>query len=164
MGSSEILQIFPLKTQRDLIQISFLGFPSRPGATRPLFDLLERHGFPIKFLLEEARAAGRRDLVICISKQAMERLNREMDEIKARVQPHAVIIRQHVAVIRMLGPHFDIRPGTSGLLFSALARAGIEVFSNATTITSSTCVIPDDQVEAAERAIGRTFEIPKGKH
>ncbi len=79
------------------------------------------------------------------------------------MQPQEFLIRQPVAVVRMLGPHFDIRPGTSGLLFSALARAGIRVYSNATTITSSTCVIPDDQVEAAERAISRTFKIPEKK-
>ena len=86
-----------------------------------------------------------------------------MKEVNIRMQAQALELRRPVAVIRILGPHFDIRPGTSGLLFGALDRAGITIFSNATTITSSMCVIPDDQVEAAERVIGRTFDIPKKK-
>ena len=163
MGHTESLEIFPLKISRDLTQLSFLGLPSRPGATRPLFDLLERHGVPLKFLLEGCAGDLNRDLVICIGSDDFSLLEPELKEVKAIMQPQDVWIRQPVAVIRLLGPHFDIRPGTSGLLFSAFARAGVTVYSNATTITSSLCVIPEDQLETAIRAIGRTFALPKVK-
>jgi aspartokinase len=49
------------------------------------------------------------------------------------------------------------------LLFSALEEAGITVHSNATTITSSLCVIDQDQVETAVRTISRAFDVPEGK-
>ncbi len=163
MGSAETLEIFPLKIQRNLIQLSFLRIPTRPGATRPLFDLLERHGIFVRFVLEGCAGDYNRDLVICIDSEDFARLEPELKEVNTRMQAQALELRQPVAVIRILGPHFDIRPGTSGLLLGALDRAGITVFSNATTITSSMCVIPDDQVEAAERTIGRTFEVPKKK-
>jgi len=163
VGSAETLEIFPLKIQRNLTQLSFLRIPTRPGATRPLFDLLERHGILVRFVLEGCAGDYNRDLVICIDSEAFARLEPELKEVNTRMQAQALELRQPVAVIRILGPHFDIRPGTSGLLFGALDRAGITVFSNATTITSSMCVIPDDQVEAAERTIGRTFEVPKKK-
>ncbi|UCG11610.1 MAG: hypothetical protein JSU72_13885 [Deltaproteobacteria bacterium] len=160
---ADSLEIFPLRLLRNLTQLSFLRIPARPGATRPLFDLLERHGVPLKFLLEGCAGDYDRDLVICIEREAFDRLEPELKEVKVRMQPQEVVIRQPVAVIRVLGPHFDIRPGTSGMLFSALARAKVDVFSNATTITSSLCVIPEDQVEKAVRTIGRTFEIPERK-
>jgi aspartokinase len=88
------------------------------------------------------------------------RLRGDLHEIKARLQPRDFVVRQPVAVIRTLGPHFDLRPGTSGLLLTALVQAGVRIYSNATTITSSSCVIPEEQVEAAERAIGKAFLIP----
>lgn len=163
MGKTELLEIFPLKILRDLTQLSFLGIPTRPGATRALFDFLERHGIPVKFLLEGCAGGERRDLIICVTKEAFTSLEPELQELKVRMQPQEILVRESIAVVRILGPHFDIRPGTSGLLFSALAGAGIKIYSNATTITSSTCVIPDSQVEAAERAISRTFNIPKKK-
>ena len=163
MGSAETLEIFPLKILRNLTQLSFLRIPTRPGATRPLFDLLERHSIPVRFLLEGCAGDYNRDLVICIGREAFVRLEPELKELNTRMQAQALKLQQPVAVIRVLGPHFDIRPGTSALLFGALEQAGISVFSNATTITSSMCVIPDDQVESAERVIGRTFEVPKKK-
>ncbi len=163
MGSAETLEIFPLKILRNLTQLSFLRIPTRPGATRPLFDLLERHSIPVRFLLEGCAGDYNRDLVICIGREAFVRLEPELKELNTRMQAQALKLQQPVAVIRVLGPHFDIRPGTSALLFGALEQAGIPVFSNATTITSSMCVIPDDQVESAERVIGRTFEVPKKK-
>ena len=161
MGVTETLEIFPLKILRDLIQLNFLRIPTRPGATRPLFDLLERHNVSVKFLLEGCAGDFNRDLIICIANDGFSRLEPELKEVTNRMQ--AVELRRSVAVVRVLGAHFDIRPGTSGLLFEALERAGITVFSIATTITSSMCVIPDDQVAAAERVIGRTFDIPKKK-
>jgi aspartokinase len=163
VGVTETLEIFPLKILRDLIQLNFLRIPARPGATRPLFDLLERHNVPIKFVLEGCAGDFNRDLIICIAKEDFSRLEPELNEITTRMQAQALELRRSVAVVRVLGAHFDIRPGTSGLLFGALEQAGITVFSIATTITSSMCVIPDDQLEAAERVIGRTFNIPKKK-
>jgi len=163
VGVSETLEIFPLKILRDLIQLNFLRIPTRPGATRPLFDLLERHNVPVKFLLEGCAGDYNRDLIICIAKDSFSRLEPELKEVTNRMQAQAVELRRSVAVLRVLGPHFDIRPGTSGLLFEALEQAGITVFSIATTITSSMCVIPDDEVETAERVIGRTFDLPKKK-
>ena len=163
MGVTQTLEIFPLKILRDLIQLNFFRIPNRPGATRPLFDLLERHNVSIKFLLEGCAGDFNRDLIICIANDGFSRLEPELREVTHRIQAHSVEMRRSVAVVRVLGAHFDIRPGTSGLLFDALEQAGITVFSIATTITSSMCVIPNDQVEAAERVIGRTFDIPKKK-
>jgi aspartokinase len=163
VAEPERLEIFPLKIFRDLTQISLLGIPSRPGATRPLLDLLERHLVPLRFILEGCAGDLSRDLIICIDSKAFTRLQPELKEVEVRMQPREVLVRRRVAVVRMLGPHFDIRPGTSGLLFSTLARAGISVLSNATTITSSLCVLPEDQVKPAIRAISRTFEMPAGK-
>jgi aspartokinase len=163
MSTGESLQIFPLTILRNLTQISFLGLPSRPGATRPLFDLLERYDHSLKFLLEGCSDNSRRDLIVCITREALSHLQDELDGIKERMQPQHLVIRQPVAVVRMLGPHFDLVPGVSGLLFSTLAKAAVQVLSNATTITSSSCVIPEDQVEVAVRAIGRVFDIPKRK-
>jgi len=163
VGVTETLEIFPLKILRDLIQINFLRLPTRPGATRPLFDLLERHNVSVKFLLEGCAGDFNRDLIICVTNDCFSRLEPELKEVTTRMQAQAVELRRSVAVVRVLGPHFDIRPGTSGLLFGALEQAGITVFSIATTITSSMCIIPDDQLEAAKRVIGRTFDIPKKK-
>jgi aspartokinase len=160
---TETLEIFPLKILRDIIQLNFLRIPVRPGATRPLFDLLERHQVPVKFLLEGCAGDMNRDLVICVANDDFFRLEVELKEVTNRMQAQAVEMRRSVAVLRVLGPHFDIRPGTSGLLFEALEQAGITVFSIATTITSSMFVISDDQVGAAERVIGRTFDVPKKK-
>lgn len=163
MGSAETLEIYPLKIQRGLTQMSFLRIPTRPGGTRPLFDLLERHGVPVRFLIEGCAGDHNRDLIVCIDSEAFTRLEPELREVETRMQTQALELRQPVAVIRILGPHFDIRPGMSSLVFGALQQANITIFSNATTITSSMCVIADDQVETAIRALGRTFDIPKKK-
>ncbi len=163
MERVESLQIFPLKITRGLVQLSFLGMPNRPGMTRPLFDFLNRQRVALKHLVEGCRDQATSDLLICIPREAFVRLQGELHEISARLQPRELIVREPVAVVRTLGPHFDLRPGTSGLLITALVQARVRIYSNATTITSSSCVIPEDQIEAAERAIGKAFLLPGAK-
>ena len=163
MERVESLQIFPLKITRGLVQLSFLGIPNRPGMTRPLFDLLNRQRVALIQLVEGCRDQSTSDLLICIPREAFARLQGELHEISTRLQPREFVLREPVAVVRTLGPHFDLRPGTSGLLVTALVQAGVRIYSNATTITSSSCVIPEDQVETAERAIGKAFLIPGAK-
>jgi aspartokinase len=159
---SEVLEIFPLKILPKLIQLN-VRIPTRPGATRPLFDLLERHSVPVKFVLEGCAGDLNRDLIICIDSDAFSSLEGELNEVTTRMQAQSLELKRSVAVVRVLGPHFDIRPGVSGLLFDALEQAGVTVYSIATTITSCMCVIPEDQIDAAERAIGRTFDVPRKK-
>jgi aspartokinase len=159
----EALQIFPLKITRGLVQLSFLGILSRPGMTRPLFDILNRQGIAVKHLVEGCREEATRDLLICITRDAFARLQGDLPEIRARLQPREFSVREPVAVVRMLGPHFDLRPGTSGLLLTALVQARVRLYSNATTITSSSCVIPEEQIEAADRAIGKAFLLPSAR-
>jgi aspartokinase len=139
VGSAEILEIYPLKIQRGLTQLSFLRIPTRPGATRPLFDLLEHHGVAVRFLIEGCAGDYNRDLIVCIDSEAFTRLEPELKKVEIRMQNQSLELRHSVAIIRVLGPHFDIRPGTSSLLFGALQKADITIFSNATTITSSVC-------------------------
>ena len=73
MGSAETLEIYPLKIQRGLTQLSFLRIPTRPGATRPLFDLLERHNVPVRFLIEGCAGDYNRDFIVCIDSDAFNR-------------------------------------------------------------------------------------------
>ncbi|MGE5310864.1 MAG: hypothetical protein ACM3MN_03905, partial [Nitrospirota bacterium] len=111
MERVESLQIFPLKITRGLVQLSFVGIPNRPGMTRPLFELLNRQGVAVKHLLEGCHQSTS-DLLICIAAEAFARLRGELHEIRARLQARDFVVRQPVAVIRTLGPHFDLRPGT----------------------------------------------------
>jgi aspartokinase len=156
----ETLEIFPLKIAESQAMLSFLGIPSRGATSRVLFNYLERKG--VKLLLVTEGPAGRsdRNLNLVIGDEELEMCQPDLDTLRVAVEANSVEITRPVAVVRILGPHFDIRPGIAGSLHSRLQLSGIEVLVSAVTITTSHLVVPQGQVEQLGRILGSLFRIP----
>lgn len=65
-----------------------------------------------------------------------------------------------VAVFSMNGPHFGDRYGIASEIFTAFAKAGIDLMALSCSIHSITGVVPSDQSDSAIRAIQGCFEVP----
>jgi aspartokinase len=159
----ELLDIFPLKIVRSLALLSFIGFPKSEASTRVLFNYLSKSGVSSFFLVEGPSEDGNRSLTLALSLDALDRCQAELEALREIMQAQAVIVEKPVAIIRILGPHFDIRPGIAGFLFGKLARSDIELLANSTTITSSLLVVREEEVEQAVRVISSIFRLPQSK-
>jgi aspartate kinase len=62
----------------------------------------------------------------------------------------------------VFGPHFGQRSGVAGIMFSALASAGINILAISTSISSLSCIIDLDDMDKAVEAIHDAFQTPKG--
>ena len=159
----DLLDIFPLKTFSGLALLSFVGFPKNEASTRVLFNYLNKTGISSSFLVEGATRDGNRSITLAITLDALESCQAELEAVREVMEAEEVSMEKPVAVIRILGPHFDLRPGIAGLLFGKLAKSGIELLANSTTITSSLLVVREEQVDQAVRAIGSIFRLPQKK-
>lgn len=83
--------------------------------------------------------------------------------MRTAIEAKALMIEKPVAVIRILGPHFDIRPGIAGMLYGRLEKAGIEVLVNSTTGTTSLLVVHETQLEKTRRELTAIFRLPKSR-
>ncbi len=159
----EPLEIFPLKITRPLALIAFAGLPRWGAATRILFNYLHRNAIGATFLTASSAGETRRSLVIGMGLDQMEKCRGELEALRAALGAEKVLVEEPVAVIRILGPHFDIRPGIAGLLFGRLMQGGVRLLANSTTITSSLLVVPEDQVEGTLRVLRSIFRLPESK-
>jgi aspartokinase len=157
---NERLTIFPLKINRPLAMISFREVPDDEAATRLLFHQLDQRGVALDFLLAELAPSMRRNIVFCVSQELLGALRKDLDRFKGLVRVKAAVIEEPVAVVRILGPHFDIRPGIIALLMGKLVAEGIKVLATSTTITSSMLVVAETQLEMTVRLLRRIFHLP----
>jgi aspartokinase len=84
---------------------------------------------------------------------------------KEKIEIGGLIRGKDLALINVLclpvhGPHFRERPGLGALMFSTLAAAGIKLLAVSTSISTLSCVIEADRLEAAVQALHETFQIP----
>jgi aspartokinase len=159
----EPFEIFPLKITRPLALIAFVGLPRWGSATRLLFNYLYRNAISAAFLTAGSAGETGRSLVLGIDLEQMEKCRGELEVLKSALGAEKVLVEEPVAVIRILGPHFDIRPGIAGLLFAGLMQGGVRLLANSTTITSSLLVVPEEQVEKTLRVLRSIFRLPESK-
>jgi aspartokinase len=160
-GAMELLEIFPLRVQGSLTGLRFLETPDDEAATRFLFDFLDKKGISIAFLIEAPGEGGNRDIILAVNHIPESSFHRELDQLRDLLKAKAVVVDEKLAVVRILGPHFDIRPGVAAIVLGHLLRAKIRVLAHAVTLTSCLLLMEESQVEDAVVLLQRIFRVPR---
>jgi aspartokinase len=159
----EALEIFAPKVMRAQALLSFVQCTADELSFRVLFSYLQQNGIVITLLSEGPATDEARNLVLVISEDALRKIEPELETLQMAMRAQALVIHRAVAVVRILGPHFDIRPGVAGMLFKHMEQAGVRMLANSTTITTSLLVVFESELDKVEREIGRIFHMPKGR-
>ena len=155
-------EIFPLQAVHPMILLKFLDLPEDPGVAQLLFSYFQESGIILPFVLEEPGPAGRNllllvDAAAAVAATAAEARSLLLDLSQAR----DLTVEAPVAMVRIFGPHFDIRPGLAAILYNGLARAGVHVLAGSTTITSTLLVVPEQELERLIRVLRTIFLLPR---
>jgi aspartokinase len=159
----ERLEIFPLKLTESLALVSILGLPGQSGFARVLFGYLYRQGITTSFLAETTGQGACRDLVFTVSEEQLEEIQGDLESLRVALQADTVKVDRPVTLVRILGPHFDIRPGVAGYLFGRMVKEGIGALASSTTITTTLLVVPQPQAEQLIRLLKSIFVVPGKK-
>ena len=57
----------------------------------------------------------------------LQQLQSKLDELRSEIRPDSIQINDHIAVIAVVGRKMAFRVGTSGKIFAALGKAGINI-------------------------------------
>lgn len=159
----EALEIFAPKVMRAQSLLTFVQCRADELSFRVLCNYLQQKGIAIALLTEGPAADEARNLVLVISEDAMCKLEPDLETLQLAMGAQSLVITRAVAVVRILGPHFDLRPGVAATLFRQLELAGVRLLANSTTITTSLLVVFENELDKVEREIGKIFRMPKGR-
>lgn len=160
---TEPLDIFPLKTTTSQVMLVFVELPIDDYSSHTLFTFLHQNGITLSCMLEGPAGDERRNLILVISEEALLKVQKDLEALAKSLGATALLLETPVAVIRILGPHFDLRPGITGRLYERLARARITVLANSTTVTTSLLIVKQSEVEETHRALKTVFRPPKSR-
>jgi aspartokinase len=100
------------------------------------------------------------NIVLCVPRHCLAAALDALETVKETVGAKEVIHDREVGVISVFGPHFGERSGVAGAMFSALAAAGINILAISTSISSLSCLIDAQEMDAAVQAMQIAFERP----
>jgi len=99
-------------------------------------------------------------VALCVDRDDLASALDAIDHVAPGLEAGRVIPHPEAAIVSIFGPDFRERPGIAGTMFEALARAGINIMAISTSISTVSCVIGSEYLEAALSSLRQTFDLP----
>lgn len=145
---------------RDLAKIGVMSIPDRPGVAGAIFRALGDRGVNCPFIVHTIDLNNLDSIVVCVTRKHLQAALRVLNAVKEAVGAEEVVYDQDVGMISIFGPHFGERPGIAGVMFSALASAGINILAISTSISSLSCIIDLGDMDEAIQVVEEAFDLP----
>lgn len=143
-----------------LAKITLASINDRPGVAAIVFETLGRERINVEFIVHAMDERGCSHLTFCVDRKDLPAAMGLMLQNKEEVGFSELVDDPDVGLLSIFGPHFRERPGIAGIVFRALARAGINVMAISTSISTCSCLIASNEMPHAVRVLSETFELP----
>ena len=148
---------------RDVAKITVVGVPDRPGIAAALFEPLAQTGLSVDTIVQNAGLDNYADLTFTVSKGDLAKAMALVEPITKDIGARGCVSAAGLAKVSIVGTGIQNAPGYAARMFRTLSDAGINIEMITTSEIRITCVISEDKVEDAVRALHRAFELEKGE-
>ncbi len=145
-------------------QASVQGVPDWPGAAAAVCRALSDDNISLDTIVQSERTRqtplGRaRDLAFTLPRQDLEQAHHALAPLLQQWPGAALILGGPIARVSAVGAGMPCTAGTAGRMFRALADSGINIAMIATSEIRISCVVAQEDGEAALRAVHHSFGL-----
>jgi len=145
-------------TETEVVKVTLTGVPDRPGMAAGIFGSLGEKGVNVELITATSMGGGMSDVSFVVRAPDLERALVEVDELKNELEADDFTHDPNVAIVALHVAELVQTPGTAGRMFAALSGRGINIEDISTSMASITCVIPENRVEDAVKALEDEFD------
>jgi aspartate kinase len=130
-----------------------------PGVAAKITGSLAGAGIKIRLVIQGIRHDQSNDVSLIIEEKDAERSRELLRAIAEEVGSDGPLVDTRVAKVSIVGSGVASTPGVAARMFQALADEGINIELISTSEIRIACIIGEDKLEAAVRAIHREFDL-----
>lgn len=144
---------------RKVAKVTIVGVPDRPGIARAIFEPMAEQGLNVDMIVQNVGHNGTTDMSFTVDRTNLARTERLLERLSRELGFAAVTTDAAVAKVSIVGEGIHNSPGYAAQMFGALADEGINISMISTSEIRITCIIAEEQLDAAAKAIHRTFRL-----
>jgi aspartate kinase len=144
---------------RKVAKVTLVGVPDRPGIARSIFEPMADQGLNVDMIVQNVGHDGSTDMSFTVERGNLARTERLLELLGKELGFEAVQTDPDVAKVSIVGEGIHNHPGYAAQMFGALADEGINISMISTSEIRITCIIAEDQLDAAAKAVHRTFRL-----
>jgi len=143
----------------DVAKITVVGVPDRPGIAATLFEPLARAGISIDTIVQNASIDNITDLTFTVAGGQLDESMKVVRPIAREIGARECVGDSKLGKVSIVGTGMQNTPGFASGMFTALSEQGINIQLITTSEIRITCIIDEDKVEDAVRALHRAFRL-----
>lgn len=148
----------------DVAKITLRGVPDRPGVAAEIFAPLAEAHLSVDTIVQNVSGEQKlTDITFTLAKNDMKAAEPLVREIAKKIGARDVVADEKMAKVSIVGTGIQSAPGYAAAMFDALSKAGINIEIIATSEIRITCIIPEERIADAVRALHAAFELEKAE-
>ena len=137
--------------------------PDRPGIAAEVFAPLAEAHLSVDTIVQNASEEQLTDITFTLGKDDLAARAAAVRDVAKQIGAKDVIADERVGKVSIVGTGIQSAPGYAARMFKTLSDAGINIEIISTSEIRITCIIPEDRVADAVRALHRAFELEKAE-
>ena len=150
-----------LAHDRNVAKVTIVAVPDRPGIARNIFDPLAEAGVNVDMIVQNVGHGGETDLSFTVPQGELGKAKKTLEAIVREMGAREMTTDASVAKVSIVGAGLHNAPGYAARMFGTLADAGVNIEMISTSEVRITCMIAEDALETALRALHDAFELER---
>ena len=147
----------------DVAKITVRHVPDRPGIAAEIFAPLADARLSVDTIVQNASEEQLTDITFTLAKGDLPRALTHVRVVAEQIGAAEVIADERMGKVSIVGTGIQSAPGYAARMFKALSDAGINIEIISTSEIRITCIVPEERVADAVRALHRAFELEKAE-
>ena len=143
----------------NVAKITLHSVPDKPGIAADIFGRLGNEGFNVEQVVSGISYKGKVDISFAVAEKELDAIETLLQKVMQEMGAERISHTTSVALVSIAGHQLVQTPGIAGKMFNALSKAGINIDIISTSMSSVTCMIPQDKTKEAVSALRKEFEV-----
>ena len=143
----------------DVAKITVVGVPDRPGIASAIFEPLAKASISVDTIVQNASINNITDLTFTVARGDLDKAMSLAKPVAKSVGARECVSDSTLAKVSIIGTGMQHTPGYAATMFRVLYEQGINIQLITTTEIRITCIIAEDRVVDAVRALHKAFEL-----
>ena len=148
-----------IATDTNVAKITVQGVRDRPGIAASLFEPLAEVGISVDVIVQNASIGGTTDLTFTVKRDDLSRAENVVGKVAEDLGSASLVTSMGLAKVSVVGTGMQDAPGYASTMFRTLADAGINIEMITTSEIRITCIVSEEQVGLASRALHTAFDL-----
>ncbi len=147
----------------NVAKITLVGVPDRPGIAAAVFQPLAKANISVDTIVQNASINNITDLTFTVTRSDLDKAMSIVQEVARSIGARECVSDSTLAKVSIVGTGMQGAPGYAATMFRALYEQGINIQLITTSEIRITCIISEDRVKDAVRALHKAFELEKAE-